>query len=284
MAITPHKKGNPRKGRKNIGGMDCYEANGVVYLRLETCARGLGFTTVAKSGNEVVRWNTVYQYLTDLGVATSCNGDYQSRCPAYIPENIFYRLAMKAKNAVAEKFQAKVADEIIPAIRRTGAYVTGHTITNDALAQLIAAQQEFNRNQQEFNRLILGKLENLDERDAHDSYAKPGNGNPIFLSPYVAKSNLRVLNRKARKICELYGLEWNRNLSFFYKTLENRLEISLDSYLNVYRVESGMNDACIMQVLAAHPYLNETANLPFSGKKSMAKTLLQLFCKKQPIF
>ena len=29
---------------------------------------------------------------------------------------------MKAKNEVAEKFQAKVADEIIPSIRKTGSY------------------------------------------------------------------------------------------------------------------------------------------------------------------
>ena len=58
----------------------------------------------------------------DFGVATSCNGDYQAHCPEFIPENIFYRLAMKAKNEVAEKFQAKVADEILPAIRKTGAY------------------------------------------------------------------------------------------------------------------------------------------------------------------
>lgn len=42
--------------------------------------------------------------------------------PEFIPENIFYRLAMKAKNETAEKFQAKVADEIIPTIRRTGGY------------------------------------------------------------------------------------------------------------------------------------------------------------------
>lgn len=58
---------------KNICGVDCYEQNGVAYLRLENVARGLGFTTVAASGNEVVRWNTVYNYLTDLKVvAGSC--------------------------------------------------------------------------------------------------------------------------------------------------------------------------------------------------------------------
>ena len=42
----------------------------------------------------------------------------------FIPENIFYRLAMKAKNEAAEKFQAKVADEVIPSIRKHGAYLT----------------------------------------------------------------------------------------------------------------------------------------------------------------
>lgn len=114
---------------KNICGVDCYEQNGVTYLRLENVARGLGFTTVAASGNEVVRWNTVYNYLTDLKVvAGSCNGNYKGNCPDFIPENIFYRLAMKAKNETAEKFQALVADEIIPSIRKNGIYATDNVI------------------------------------------------------------------------------------------------------------------------------------------------------------
>lgn len=114
---------------KNICGVDCYEQNGVAYLRLENVARGLGFTTVAASGNEVVRWNTVYNYLTDLKVvAGSCNGSYKGNCPDFIPENIFYRLAMKAKNETAEKFQALVADEIIPSIRKNGIYATDNVI------------------------------------------------------------------------------------------------------------------------------------------------------------
>lgn len=109
-----------------ISGVSCYEQNGTAYLKLEDVARGLGFTTIAASGNEVIRWGTVHKYLTELGVATSCNGsDYRSKCPEYIPENVFYRLAMKAKNETAEKFQALVADEIIPSIRKTGGYIAG---------------------------------------------------------------------------------------------------------------------------------------------------------------
>ena len=65
-----------------ISGVSCYEENGTAYLRLEDVARGLGFTTVATSGNEVVRWDTVHKYLSDLGVATSCNGSgFKDMCP-----------------------------------------------------------------------------------------------------------------------------------------------------------------------------------------------------------
>lgn len=105
----------------NINGIECYEQDGIAYLKLETVARGLGFTQTAKSGNEVVRWERVHKYLEELGVPT-CGDD------GFIPENIFYRLAMKAKNEAAEAFQAKVADEIIPSIRKHGAYMTPETL------------------------------------------------------------------------------------------------------------------------------------------------------------
>lgn len=104
-----------------ISGVKCYEENGTAYLRLEDVARGLGFTETAASGNECIKWSRVKKYLSTLGVDTSVDGTI----PDYIPENIFYRLAMKAKNETAEKFQALVADEIIPSIRRTGGYIAG---------------------------------------------------------------------------------------------------------------------------------------------------------------
>lgn len=106
---------------KNICGVDCYEQNGVAYLRLENVARGLGFTQ-EKNGVEYVRWETIRAYLSDLGFSQLVGKD------DFIPENIFYRLAMKAKNETAEKFQALVADEIIPSIRKNGIYATDNVI------------------------------------------------------------------------------------------------------------------------------------------------------------
>ena len=98
-----------------ISGVSCYEHDGTAYLKLEDVARGLGFTD-SKNGVEYVRWARVDKYLAEFGFATS------GERPEFIPENVFYRLAMKASNPVAEKFQALVADEIIPSIRKTGGY------------------------------------------------------------------------------------------------------------------------------------------------------------------
>ena len=102
-----------------ISGVSCYEQDGTAYLKLEDVARGLGFTqTQNKNGTEYIsiRWETINRYLEEIGFPNKLGKD------SYIPENIFYRLAMKAKNETAEKFQALVADEIIPAIRKTGSY------------------------------------------------------------------------------------------------------------------------------------------------------------------
>lgn len=116
-----HNEINAPTNTKNICGVDCYEQNGVAYLRLENVARGLGFTD-NRDGVEYVRWARVDKYLAELNFATS------GERPNFIPENIFYRLAMKAKNETAEKFQALVADEIIPSIRKNGIYATDNVI------------------------------------------------------------------------------------------------------------------------------------------------------------
>lgn len=49
----------------NINNVHGYldKETGTAYLNAEDVARGLGFTTVAKSGNEVVRWARVNTYL-----------------------------------------------------------------------------------------------------------------------------------------------------------------------------------------------------------------------------
>lgn len=120
----------------NISGVSCYEKDGTAYLNLEAVARGLGFTRM-KNDTEYVMWDRVDRYLTEIGFHTSAER------PDFIPENIFYRLAMKAKNETAEKFQALVADEIIPSIRKTGGYLgdTAGMSDMDILARAVLIGQ-----------------------------------------------------------------------------------------------------------------------------------------------
>lgn len=96
----------------------------VAWLNVEDIARGLGFTETAASGNVTIRWRTVRSYLKSFGyqpVAGSCD---DVKAGDFIPEHIFYLLAMKASNDAAKKFQLKIATEILPSIRKHGVYMT----------------------------------------------------------------------------------------------------------------------------------------------------------------
>lgn len=103
----------------NISGVSCYEKDGTAYLDLEAVARGLGFTKtdvkISETGfrKEYVRtdWPRVEKYLSELGFPDKLGKGFATcgKRPDFIPENIFYRLAMKAKNEAAEKFQAFAA-------------------------------------------------------------------------------------------------------------------------------------------------------------------------------
>ena len=55
-----------------FGGVRGYERDGVAYLHVEDVARGIGFTTVATSGNECVRWQRVEGFLSDLDFIPTC--------------------------------------------------------------------------------------------------------------------------------------------------------------------------------------------------------------------
>lgn len=172
----------------NIDGIECYEKDGTAYLKLETVARGLGFTTTQNiSGKEYtnVRWNRVDEYLKEIGFATC------GKRPDFIPENVFYRLAMKAKNEVAEKFQAKVADEIIPSIRKHGGYIAGQeSMTDDQLlakALLVAQSKIAERDQ-----IIAQKQERIEQM-------KP---KALFADAVSASKHSILIGDLAKLICQ----------------------------------------------------------------------------------
>lgn len=104
--------------------------DGSISINADDTARGFGWTTVAKSGNEVVRWARMNEYCKEIGFSQQVGKD------DYIPESLFYRLGMKANNTVADKFQNWLAMEVIPSIRKTGHY--GKPMTIPEQIQLLA--------------------------------------------------------------------------------------------------------------------------------------------------
>jgi anti-repressor protein len=111
--------------------------SGTAQLNLEDVARGLGFTTVATSGNECVRWSRVEAYLTEIGFNKDNNYLPDN---TFIPEPIFYLLAMKANNEVAKEFQRVVAYEILPSIRKHGMYAKDELLDNPDLLIEVATR------------------------------------------------------------------------------------------------------------------------------------------------
>lgn len=207
----------------SISGVECYEKNGTAYLKLETVARGLGFTRTAASGNEVVRWERVDGYLSDLGIPTCGHDDF-------IPENIFYRLAMKAKNETAEKFQAKVADEIIPAIRRTGGY-----IGNDELfiATYLPYADEETKVLFRTTLLTVRKqnetIKKQREEIEHKEDVIIGLVDDITLS-----EKRQILNRVVRYNHANYRDRW----AILYREFENKYHIDLQKRMDRYNSEN----------------------------------------------
>lgn len=97
--------------------LNVVEKNGEVYFDAEQSAIGMGISQI-KSDKLYVRWERVREYLNSPQVG---KGDY-------ITEPQFYELAIKANNQIARKFQRWVTHEVLPSIRKHGAYMTPETI------------------------------------------------------------------------------------------------------------------------------------------------------------
>ena len=90
--------------------------NGDIEFDAEKAAIGLGIFE-NKNSKKYVIWKRVSKYLS----TQVSKGDF-------IGEPQFYKLAIKANNSAAEKFQDWVTSEVLPTIRKHGAYLTDSAI------------------------------------------------------------------------------------------------------------------------------------------------------------
>lgn len=176
-------------GLQDILNVRCYkDDNDVIWLNTEDIARGLGMVEI-KNNVEYVRWRNIYKILEDfknLGVyinfAESCESMHgtTNRVPAYISENIFYRLASKLTTPRALQFQSKVYDEILPMIRRTGMYMSEQVYN-----RLVSDPTQLGEMMLDYGRV---KKELEDNRYKMNSYDKFMDSKQSFSMATVAKS------------------------------------------------------------------------------------------------
>ena len=176
-----------------------------MYLNLEGVARGLGFTRIAASGNEVVRWERVEGYLKELGFVPTCG---HGEGEPYIPENIFYRLCMKGKNEAAEAFQAKVADEVIPAIRKHGAY-----LTDSATEALFNDPETFAKLAVKWANERKARLA-AEQTVAHQQEKIEADAPKVLFADSVSSSQTEILVGELAKILKQNGMDIGQNRLF----------------------------------------------------------------------
>lgn len=211
---------------------------GVAQLNLEDVARGLGFTQ-AKNGVEYVRWETVVGYIRDFGFSQQVGNE------TFIPENIFYRLAMKAKNATAEVFQAKVADEILPSIRKHGAYMTPEVIAKTLLNPdfIISLAQNLKAEQEKVKKLEAIEIENKPKVIFADSV---NISNTTILVGELAK----ILKQNGHDIGQNRLFSWLRDSGYLMKNKNIPTQIAMDKGLfaiEEYVVNTGSGMPIIKQ-------------------------------------
>lgn len=125
--------------------------DGSISMSLEDTAIGFGWTKKANSGNMVIRWDRVSKFLKEFGVPTCGHDDF-------ITESLFYLLGMKASNDTAKKFQIWLATEVLPSIRKHGAY-----ISEDADEEYVQNELRFSQKRtiKTFSTTKVSELEDL---------------------------------------------------------------------------------------------------------------------------
>ncbi len=168
--------------------------DGSISINAEDTAIGFGWYE-EKNGKVYPRWRTINSYLKELGFSQGVAKD------DYIPESLFYRLGMKASNKVAEEFQNWLAIDVIPSIRKHGAYMTENTL-EEALTNpdfLIKLATELKEEQ--------SKRKALEEE-------KKLNAPKIVFADAVSTSKTSILIGELAKILKQNGIETGQRRLF----------------------------------------------------------------------
>lgn len=123
------------------------------------------------------------------------------------------------------------------------------------LAQFIQQQTEFN---QKMLSLVETQTPQIETREpVQDTATSPTN--PFNPNKDLVKERLAKLNGLVTEVQELHGLKRNMTLHFLYDTIAEDCDTNLNSYLTVYKTETGNKEASVLHVIAASDRFYEQA-------------------------
>ena len=197
--------------KKEFGEVRATSIDGEAYLMLADVCRVLGIKNSRQAKTRLSEKGVIN---TDI----QTNGGIQKA--DFINESNLYKLIFQSRKAKAEKFSDWVTEEVLPSIRKTGAYMTPDTIEkmianpdfSIKLLEELKEQQEINASLEQENNMLVIKNQFL-ETDAEINKPKVTyhdmvlNSDELVSATIIAKDYGKSavwLNNKLHKLGVIY--------------------------------------------------------------------------------
>lgn len=202
---------------EQFGEVRTSDENGVTLFCAADVARGLGYKDTVNAVKQHCR-GVVKRHLTDsLG---------RTQEASFIPEGDVYRLIVHSKLPSAERFERWVFDEVIPTIRRHGAYATETTIES------IIADPESGI------KLLQALKAEQERRKEAEAIAEAQRPKALFADAVAASDN-SILVGELAKILRQNGVETGQNRLFQWMR-ENGYIMRYTNMPTQYSMERGL--------------------------------------------
>lgn len=182
---------------------------------LADVAKALGYSNPAKAVIDHCKGVTILETPTQSGVQPI----------KYGKESEVYRLTMKSKLPNAEKFQDWVCDEVLPSIRKHGAYMTQETLEKALTSPDFLIQLATNLKEEKQKRIEAEKKAEIAEQTIKSNAPK------VLFADAVSTSQRSCLVAELAKILQQNGVNIGQNRLFAWLR-ENGYLCSKGQYYN----------------------------------------------------
>lgn len=202
---------NTQKFENNLFQLEVKTENGESLFDVETVARSLGIVKsgLSTSGQSYIRWDRVNKYLQKYSPQVGKG--------SFISEPMVYKLAFKANNALAEKFQDWLAVDVLPQIRKHGMYAKDELLDNPDLLLDVVTKYKEERTQR-----LMAEQQVLELRPKATYYDLVIQNKSLLSVTKIAK-DYGMSARKLNSLLHDFGVQFKQgDMWFLYQDYANK--------------------------------------------------------------